>query len=334
MADNNTTGSPSTSPSGPSASSSGENASTPGSPPLKTEFKSAEDSESAFKALGLESTATATEIGKAYRKQALKHHPDKGGEQLKFQQISNAYRYLLARAEKSEAPMQFNTQKAPPRTNTSPSGTNTAQSNTSSPPPRKPFAQADTRQVPPRTNTSRQSGSSNTHSSPPSRNYSDAHSGRRNTQTRNQKPRQSPKTFKLSPMMPTPERPNANAVPHKRGEHAVLGEQKNQDAISRILNSTQLDYPPRCIQQPGKSTEKIEFSSSKDSKTFAMAAAKESIAFKLFDHNQNILAYSNGDGKLYTGKHTEYQPGQPLDPVSPQNFSNPKEADEQRKPAF
>jgi molecular chaperone DnaJ len=44
--------------------------------------------------LGVESNATQDEIKKAYRKLALKHHPDKGGDEEKFKEISEAYTIL------------------------------------------------------------------------------------------------------------------------------------------------------------------------------------------------------------------------------------------------
>ena len=131
----------------------------------------------------------------------------------------------------------------------------------------------------------------------------------------------------LAPMMQTQNAPNSNASPYIQVVyvvHVVPGGQKTEDAINRILNTSQFDSPPQCIKQPGKVTEKVAFNNLKDSITFATAAAKENISFKLQDHNGNILAYSNGDGKLYTGKHVEYQPGQTLDPVSSHDFSKPR----------
>lgn len=41
--------------------------------------------------LGVTKTATPDEIKKAYRKLAMKHHPDKGGDEQKFKEISVAY---------------------------------------------------------------------------------------------------------------------------------------------------------------------------------------------------------------------------------------------------
>jgi len=38
------------------------------------------DNEGFYKALGIEKSATESEIKKAYRKLAVKHHPDKGGD--------------------------------------------------------------------------------------------------------------------------------------------------------------------------------------------------------------------------------------------------------------
>ena len=42
--------------------------------------------------LGIDSDATPAEIKKAYRQLALQHHPDKGGDKNKFQEISRAYK--------------------------------------------------------------------------------------------------------------------------------------------------------------------------------------------------------------------------------------------------
>ena len=47
-----------------------------------------------YNTLGVPRSATADEIKKAYRKLAMEHHPDKGGDINKFQEISTAYETL------------------------------------------------------------------------------------------------------------------------------------------------------------------------------------------------------------------------------------------------
>lgn len=47
-----------------------------------------------YDVLGVAKSATDDELKKKYRKLAMKHHPDKGGDQKTFQQISNAYEIL------------------------------------------------------------------------------------------------------------------------------------------------------------------------------------------------------------------------------------------------
>merc|ERR1719410_680675 len=46
------------------------------------------------KLLQVEKNATESEIKKAYRKLAIKHHPDKGGDPEKFKEITRAYEVL------------------------------------------------------------------------------------------------------------------------------------------------------------------------------------------------------------------------------------------------
>jgi DnaJ family protein A protein 2 len=54
-----------------------------------------------YETLGVPKTATPDEIKKAYRKLAVKHHPDKGGDPEKFKDINAAYE-VLSNPEKRE----------------------------------------------------------------------------------------------------------------------------------------------------------------------------------------------------------------------------------------
>jgi DnaJ-class molecular chaperone len=46
--------------------------------------------ESYYNILGVSETATQDEIKKAYRKKAVEHHPDKGGDEQVFKKIRSA----------------------------------------------------------------------------------------------------------------------------------------------------------------------------------------------------------------------------------------------------
>jgi len=52
------------------------------------------DTTKLYESLGLEKSAGEKEIKKAYRKAAIQHHPDKGGDEAKFKEISAAYEIL------------------------------------------------------------------------------------------------------------------------------------------------------------------------------------------------------------------------------------------------
>jgi len=49
-----------------------------------------------YKVLGLNAKATADEVKQAYRRLAMKHHPDRGGSAEKFQEIQSAYDRIQA----------------------------------------------------------------------------------------------------------------------------------------------------------------------------------------------------------------------------------------------
>jgi DnaJ homolog subfamily A member 2 len=59
------------------------------------------DTNEYYNDLGVSKTSSQNEIKKAYRKLALKYHPDKGGDQEKFKKITNAYE-ILGDPEKRE----------------------------------------------------------------------------------------------------------------------------------------------------------------------------------------------------------------------------------------
>jgi len=52
------------------------------------------DTEQLYKLLGIEKNATQNDIKKAFRKLALTHHPDKGGDPEKFKEITKAHEIL------------------------------------------------------------------------------------------------------------------------------------------------------------------------------------------------------------------------------------------------
>ena len=59
-----------------------------------------------YQTLGVSETASPEEIKKAYRKLANQHHPDKGGDQAKFKDISVAYENLSDPQKKAEYDQQ------------------------------------------------------------------------------------------------------------------------------------------------------------------------------------------------------------------------------------
>lgn len=59
------------------------------------------DTQQLYDVLGVPKTATEVEIKKAFRKKALEHHPDKGGDEAVFKEVNAAYE-VLGNAEKRE----------------------------------------------------------------------------------------------------------------------------------------------------------------------------------------------------------------------------------------
>ena len=55
-----------------------------------------------YKTLGVEKSASADEIKKAFRKLAHQHHPDKGGDEKKFKEASEAYQVLSDEKKRKE----------------------------------------------------------------------------------------------------------------------------------------------------------------------------------------------------------------------------------------
>lgn len=55
-----------------------------------------------YQILGVPRTATADEIKRAYRRLASQHHPDKGGDTAKFQEVEQAYRVLGDAAQREQ----------------------------------------------------------------------------------------------------------------------------------------------------------------------------------------------------------------------------------------
>lgn len=47
-----------------------------------------------YEVLGVSKTASADELKKAFRRKAIEHHPDKGGDEAKFKEINEAYEVL------------------------------------------------------------------------------------------------------------------------------------------------------------------------------------------------------------------------------------------------
>ena len=47
-----------------------------------------------YNTLGISKSASEADIKAAYRKMAMKHHPDRGGDEKKFKEVTEAYETL------------------------------------------------------------------------------------------------------------------------------------------------------------------------------------------------------------------------------------------------
>ena len=47
-----------------------------------------------YETLGISKDASADEVKKAFRRAAIEHHPDRGGDETKFKEINEAYEVL------------------------------------------------------------------------------------------------------------------------------------------------------------------------------------------------------------------------------------------------
>jgi DnaJ-class molecular chaperone len=61
-----------------------------------------------YDVLGVKNDANETELKKAYRSLSLKHHPDRGGDKTKFQEINEAYETLSDPSKKQQYDAQLN----------------------------------------------------------------------------------------------------------------------------------------------------------------------------------------------------------------------------------
>lgn len=52
------------------------------------------DNKKFYEVLGVDQNASVDEIKKAYRRLAIRHHPDKGGDPESFKEVSHAYEIL------------------------------------------------------------------------------------------------------------------------------------------------------------------------------------------------------------------------------------------------
>ncbi len=74
---------------------------------FRQELSAFEQKFNPFEVLGLsEATNDVALIKKAYRKQSLRHHPDKGGSEVKFEAVTKAYMYIMRKLERLNIQVQ------------------------------------------------------------------------------------------------------------------------------------------------------------------------------------------------------------------------------------
>ena len=66
-----------------------------------------------YKTLGVNRNASQSDIKRAFKKQAMKHHPDKGGDPKQFQQLNEAYEVLGNEQKKRQYDMFGTTNQQP-----------------------------------------------------------------------------------------------------------------------------------------------------------------------------------------------------------------------------
>ncbi len=69
-----------------------------------TPFELERGRQTALDVLGLRPGATAKQLKRAYRKKAMLHHPDKGGDEKQFILANTAYKFLIKRGTSPKSP--------------------------------------------------------------------------------------------------------------------------------------------------------------------------------------------------------------------------------------
>lgn len=67
-----------------------------------------------YKTLGLNSNATDDDVKQAYRKLAMKHHPDRGGDEAEFKKIKEAYEAITSGRANTSGFHEFNNRSRGP----------------------------------------------------------------------------------------------------------------------------------------------------------------------------------------------------------------------------